>query len=733
MLSPTFPSLASPGSGSGHHAGPFIPLADLDPNTNPAKGHDSLDKGGRAIPLAELRKAVQGIENGPDGLPSKIHDFVATDNGVVSTAQAAITDQWLNTKSGALKIIEKSEAIKGMFCPCVTYGRVEYELDKAQKERSHQASNEEDKFNDCNGPCVGYAALTIFLLSNKQTEAIRLFYNMTEHDRNKALEVVVHNAANLRNLVEVRIREEVRRRLPKPIDEVAEQYKSQLPMEMKKILPDQIPQLELPQAVEDVLKDGKPRAISVIDRYKKIFTGKASELSAEEPKMELPKTLSPVPNSMEAEPSTASQEGQPTEQIPRAETDQPTSSAPGIDVPLEWTKGPLTLIEAIKLKHDEQPKEPKEPKKPKKPKTKSGKRSKKSEKAKGKEVDTGTEPTKPTSAELDDGGDNAAQDPEQVAESMPEVRLVRGESIVEIPTNARVHSLSGDTFLITKPSQPPHSLNLDTIISLDKAQVSHALEHDQIVQFKPAPQEHRLSTDAMIPATAAAPGHFLEGDPVVSGPQQLFSHELLNDPVVKRAKAFLPHTLESDQKVAAAKPSKAHDLTSDTILPAPPPKTVAHALDSDAMIVVSPGAAGHGAHDISRDVRILSPSGQVRSTHTIDADEVIKEGLLFRKSPRPEGAAMPGNWASSTTSEEDAAGENKIDGNKNNKNLVASLDAVVSAADQALDELGRPTSSGKENRAADEPTSRGFWGKMFPKRHADGAADSTTPGDEPAV
>lgn len=473
-------------------------------------------------------------------------------------------------------------------------------------------------------------------------------------------------------------------------------------MEIPKVLPDQVPRLELPQAVEDALKGGKPRAISLIDRCKKIFTGNASECSTEEPQVELSKTIGSFQNPMEAEPSTASQQGQATEQVPPAQTDQPTSNAAGIDVPLEWTKGsPLTVIEAMKLKHDVQPEKPK---KPKKPKTKSGKRSEKSRKAKGKEVDRDTEPTKPTSAEPDDEVDNAAQEPEQVAETVPEVRFVRGESIVEIPTNARVHSLSADTFLITKPSQLPHSLDLDTIIPLDKAQISHALEHDRIVQLTPAPQEHRLSADAMIPTTAAAPGHFLEGDPVVSGPQQVFSHELLDDPTVKRAKAILPHTLESDRKVAAAKITKAHDLASDTILPAPP-KAVAHDLESDAMIVVRAAPAGQGAHDISRDVRILSPSGQVRATHTIDADEVIKEGVLFRKSPRPDGAAMPGNWASSTTSEEGAGengggggggGSSRIDSNKN-RNLVASLDAVVSAADQALGELGRP---GKENTAA---------------------------------
>ncbi|KAI3391912.1 hypothetical protein diail_6614 [Diaporthe ilicicola] len=693
MLSTTFPSLASPGSGGGDHAGPSIPLEDLDPNTNPAEGHDSFellgastsDKGRPAIPVNELRKAIQGIENVPAGLPSKIHDFVATDNGVVGGAEATIPDQWQQTKSSALKITDKSEAILGLFCPCITY--------------------------EFGGG----------ILASKQTEAIRLFYNVTAAPHSKALEVVVHNAANLRNLAEVRTREEIRKRLQQGERERAEQYVSQLPMEMKKILPDKTPPFELPQVLDDAHKDGKPGIISVIDRCKKIFTGKASSLPAEAPQVELSKTLSPF---QAAESGTATQEGQTVEHELNAQPDQLISNAVRTDVPHGLTKdeegrrSPLTVIERIKLKHDEQAK---------KPKTKSGKGSKKNQKGKGKQVDT--EPVAPAIAKPDDEADKAAQEAEHVEETGPEVRLGRRESIVEIPANARVHSLSEDTFLITKPSQLLHSLDLDTIVPLANARLSHVLEHDQIIHSTPALQEHRLSADAMIPTTAAAPGHFLEGDPVMSGPQQIFSHELLDDPVVERAKASLPHTLELDKKVAATKISKAHDLASDTILPALP-KAAAHDLDHDALIAAGAVSVVQ-EHDLSRDVRILSPSGRVRATHTIDADEVIKETALFRKSPRPNAAAMPGNWASSSTSDE--AAENN--GSKSNKdNLVASLDAVVNAADQALDELGRPTSSGKENKAADAPSSRGFWGRiLFPKRQAAPASVSAAPGGEPAA
>lgn len=428
---------------------------------------------------------------------------------------------------------------------------------------------------------------------------------------------------------------------------------SELPMEMKKMLPDELPRLDLPQALEDVLEDGKPRAVSLVDRFKDLLAWKASEQPENEPEMELPRTISPSQN-------------------------------PSADVPPESKEdqdGKLfSLVPVGKRK-------PSKDEQGKKPKTKFGNRLKKSQKSKGKQVDRENEP--PTAAQPDDEADRATQEPEPTKEDIPEVRLDRGQSIVEIPANARVHSISEDTFLIEKPLRLPHSLDLDNIVPLDKARLSHILEHDQIIQLKPAPEEHRLSADTMITKPTAAPGHFLEGDPVISAPRPVLSHELLNDPIVERAKAFLPHTLESDKRVTAAKTARAHSLATDTILPAPP-TSAAHDLDSDKIIAAP--APGGQEHDISRDVRILSPSGQVRATHTIDADEIIRETAQFRKSPRPDPATMPGNWASSSASEEGA--EN------NNKNPVASLAAVVNAAEQALNEQSRPAESGKENRAA---------------------------------
>ncbi|KAL2286723.1 hypothetical protein FJTKL_06706 [Diaporthe vaccinii] len=716
MLATSCPIIVGRGAGylEGHNPGPSIPLEDLDPNTNPAEGKDSLElgaastsgKGKRAIPVDDLRKAIKGIENIQTGSPSKLHDFVATDNGVVGGAVAALPGALQVNRSSALKIVDKSEAIEGLFCPCVTYGKIKHELDKAEMDRVEFGGG---------------------ILATKQTKATRLFYHLTALEGNKALNVVFHNATNIRNLAEVRIREEIRKRLQQSNPREAQQYVSELPMEMKKMLPDPLPHLDLPldlphdlphglpsglpldlphgvpldlphglpldlpEALEDALQDGKPRAVSLADRFKDLLAGKASEKSEKAPEPGVLMTISPS-------------------------QDLSANIAPESKENEEWK-----LSSPVGYK-----KKPNKDEQPKKPKTKLG-RPKKSQKAKGKEVARENESPVPEGANPDDEADKINQEADGAQEAIPEVRLDRGQSIVEIPPNARVHSLSKDTFLIEKPAHLPHDLDLDSIVPLDKARLSHILEHDQIIQLKPTPEEHRLSADTMMPTTVPAPGHFLEGDPVVSGPRQLLSHELLDDPIVKRAKAFLPHTLESDKKVAAAETARAHSLANDTILPAPPTRA-AHDLESDKIIAVS--APGGQEHDISRDVRILSPSGQVRATHTIDADEIIRETAQFRKSPRPDPATMPGNWASSSASEDGAE-------NNNNSNLVASLNAVVNSADRALDELGQPAESGKENKAADAPSGRGFWGRVFPKRQAAATAaapEATAPaGDQPAA
>lgn len=501
------------------------------------------------------------------------------------------------------------------------------------------------------------------IFATKQTKAIGLFYNLGAHEGNKALNVVLHNATNLRNLAEVRIREEIRKRLHQDTLQKAQQYVSELPMEMKKMLPEQFPQLDLPQRLEDALEgaiqDGKPGAVSLVDRFKDLLAGKASEQPEKAVEPEVPTTISPPQNvSVDVPPEPEAEEGK---------------------------FSPLAVGEQSANKEEE----------PKKPKAKFGSRLKKRQKSKGKQVDRENEPPVPEGTQPDDGLDKATQEQDGAQENVPEVQLDRGHSIVEIPAGARVHSISEDTFLIEEPPRLPHSLDLDNIVPLDKARLSHILEHDQIIQLEPAPEEHRLSADTLIPTRTAAPGHYLEGDPVISAPRPVFSHELLHDPIVERAKAFLPHTLESDKKVAAAaKAARAHSLASDAILPAAPPTPAAHDLDTDKMIA-APAPAGQ-EHDISRDVRILSPSGQVRATHTIDADEVIRETAQFRKSPRPDPATMPGNWASSSASEEGVEGG----GNNNNNNLVASLNAVVNSADRALEELGETAASSQENKAA---------------------------------
>lgn len=495
---------------------------------------------------------------------------------------------------------------------------------------------------------------------------------MPVYEGNKAFNVILHGVTDLRNLAEVRLREEIRRRLHLDVIEKAQQYVSELPMEMKKMLPDKLPQLDMPEIklpealdqlaiidppewVDHALEDGKMRADSLVDRFKRLKEGTALAQLEKEPGTEPPKTIS---GSQKLSPvlSAEAKEDKPEKLLPFPFGDKKTNK-------------------------DEEPK---------KPRTKSRSRIKKSQKAKGKQVDRENEAPAPVDAHPGDEADEAMQEPNSRLDGIP-LLLSRGHSIVEIPANARVHSISDDTFLIEKPPLRPHSLDLDNIVPFDKSRLSHILEHDQVIPSKPAPEEHRLSKDTVIPKTAVTPGHSLEGDPVVSGPRHIFSHEILDDPIVERAKAFLPHTLESDKKIAAAaEAARAHSLASDAVLPAAPTPGASHDLESDKRIA-APASAGQ-EHDISRDVRILSPSGQVRTTHTIEDDEIIREGAQFRKSPRPDAAAMPGNWASSSASEEGVG--------TNNNNLASSLNAVIDSADRELDELDRQEESGKGNKAA---------------------------------
>ena len=175
-------------------------------------------------------------------------------------------------------------------------------------------------------------------------------------------------------------------------------------------------------------------------------------------------------------------------------------------------------------------------------------------------------------------------------------------TIMEIPAGARVHSLSHDTILISKAPQEPHRLSKDRMIPSAKAASAHALGQDKVVQSKSTPQAHRLSADAM--------------GPRVSGRRQMLSHELLDDPTVRaRSKSPLPHTLESDKRVVAA--TRAADEFIER-------------------------ARSKRSHDISKDVRVLSPSGRVLALHAVDDDDTGKKTARYPKSPHPN--AIPGTW-----------------------------------------------------------------------------------------
>lgn len=297
------------------------------------------------------------------------------------------------------------------------------------------------------------------------------------------------------------------------------------------------------------------------------------------------------------------------------------------------------------------------------------------------------------------------------------------QPIIELPP-ARNHSLSEDTVFTPKAARERlHSLSTDALVGSSKAAPNHDLHHDAIIEAKPlASRAHRLSADATIPVQTAAPGHYLDADPTVNTPRQLFSHELLEDAVVHRqTKSPKPHGLDSDMKLQLAqKDRQSHGLHSDKQISMAQSQPQAHGIHIDKVLpglarsrqhdlhadhVVIPKASGRSAHDIAHDVRILSPSGQVRDPHSMGADEVIKQTAVFRKSPHPE--AMPGHYAGSSSSA-DAS-----------DNAMASLNASLQNAGQALGELNRALEGqpGKENDASRmSPSGQGFWGRMFGRR-----------------
>lgn len=185
MFDPMHPSVG--GVVPPNDAGPSIPLESLHRNTI-EEGKDSMDfgaastsdKGKHAVPLDDLRRAVEGIENIQTGPPSKIHNFVATDTGIVGSIVPNLPSAPQLNRSDALKIMDKSEAIEGIFCPCITYGKVKHELDQAQKNRAGEEEGEDENFNACNGPCCSYAAVTILLLCESAPRQIVLPMALTE-------------------------------------------------------------------------------------------------------------------------------------------------------------------------------------------------------------------------------------------------------------------------------------------------------------------------------------------------------------------------------------------------------------------------------------------------------------------------------------------------------------------------------------------------------------------------
>lgn len=265
------------------------------------------------------------------------------------------------------------------------------------------------------------------------------------------------------------------------------------------------------------------------------------------------------------------------------------------------------------------------------------------------------------------------------------------DAVVQLPP-ARLHSISDDTVLISKPAlQRRHSLSSDALVGDRRpGGLSHLLGHDKVINASPWTRgEHRLSADAMLPVRTIAPGHYLDADPTVSSLQHLFPHELLEDERVLRPKSPQAHSLDRDKKFDMLhRQTHPHGLHSDAILPLRRAQT-AHTLESDGLVPAA--MLTHGSHDMSHDVRIVSPgSGQIREPHGIDEDEVVRETAVFRKSPHPD-TVTAGKWASWS-----GGGESKVE------KPIATLSTSLHTANQALSELNRAAGasrSGKENTA----------------------------------
>lgn len=558
--------------------------------------------------------------------------------------------------------------------------------------------------------------------------------------------MIAHNATTIRNLAEIRHRENV------PL--VENQYKSVKPMAMQPVDPEPLPVSEGQEVVADIKDVKKPKALSVGEKMRQKLKGRASEKQPVQVP-EMPASWSPFTNFMAAEPVAAgplTKEQEQAQETPQAKGKSPVSSlvptgekTATIEKEQESTETQKTTgatqasVQQKDAKVERTGTQPPtnqsktdvaEAEKPKSS-SKFTNMFKRTQKSKEKELTMNVEAAASSMSKLSAEATKAAADLKRIQENIPQIKVGEGppskeakedaikryqsiletggsdpftmlmaaedfgalDAITEMPP-VRTHSLSEDTALVAKQSpQQPHDLSADTLVSSGRAAPAHTLAQDKIINAKPSRRGgHRLSADAMVPVRVAAPGHYLDADPTVSSPQQLFPHELLEDVRVLRPRPPpQEHNLELDKKLAMLQnQSQPHGLHSDTVLPAPKARS-AHDLHSDQVVVS--GASAHGAHDLTHDVRILSPSGQVHEPHSLDDDDIIKETAVFRKSPHPD-VMMPGNWAPSPSSGGEAGEMN---------NPMASLNASLQSAGQALGELNqatRPTSPGKENAVA---------------------------------
>ncbi|PSR85813.1 hypothetical protein BD289DRAFT_250323 [Coniella lustricola] len=115
-------------------------------------------------PLADLHIAVGTAKDCVQRQLSRsprLHDFTATDTGVEATGTAAerARSAWQHSRSSALNNSKNSEVTQGLFLPCVTYGKAQFELDQAKKTRTGNLGPA--NYNACNASCIGYGLLSL--------------------------------------------------------------------------------------------------------------------------------------------------------------------------------------------------------------------------------------------------------------------------------------------------------------------------------------------------------------------------------------------------------------------------------------------------------------------------------------------------------------------------------------------------------------------------------------------